>query len=75
MWKPRQSLITERHKGFSKNAVLSHLESLVKNGLVFISTGHKYGTVLLFRNKHRDEINMGTETKGPSLLVFHEVTK
>ena len=37
----------------------------------FISTG----TVLLFRNKHRDEINMGTETKGPSLLVFHEVTK
>ena len=27
------------------------------------------GTVLLFRNKHRDEINMGTDTKGPSLLV------
>ena len=39
--------------------------------LISISTG----TVLLFRNKHRDEINMGTETKGPSLLVFHEVTK
>ena len=27
------------------------------------------GTVLLFRNKHGDEINMGTDTKGPSLLV------
>ena len=39
--------------------------------LISISTG----TVLLFRNKHRDEINMGTETKGPSLLVFHEVMK
>ena len=71
MWRSGQSLITERHKGFSKNAVLSHLESLVKKGLVSISTG----TVLLFRNKHSDEINMGTETKGPSLLVFHEVMK
>ena len=31
--------------------------------------GMNTGTVLLFRNKHRDEINMGTDTKGPSLLV------
>ena len=36
--------------------------------LISISTG----TVLLFRNKHRDEINMGTETKGPFLLVFKQ---
>ena len=53
MWKPGQSLITERHKGFSKNAVLSHLESLVKKGLVFISTGYKHGDGL--------EINIGTK--------------
>ena len=42
---------------------------VIETKRLIITTGMNTGTVLLFRNKHRDEINMGTDTKGPSLLV------
>ena len=35
VWRPRQNLITERHKEYLKNAALSRRELLVKKGLVF----------------------------------------
>ena len=45
MWRPRQNLITECHKGFLKIAALSHLGSLVKKGLVSSKLVHIFQSI------------------------------